>query len=229
MAAPPYGAFQALALRATVIDAAGHPVPGSKKGYLLHAVVDVGIEPDIQAGAEDTLLRGDGQVCATSKDDDVIKRAKVDLNICALDSAFIGMATGAPVINDSGVAAGFEILGPNDSSPAGVILEAWSKAWDNSVQAAPDILGNAAAYWHFVFPRFRGQIGKVTLDGKHNAVPVSGVSEVNEFATINGPYDDWPAYVATAGGITRPYGVFLDDNIPDESTDGYLTVTAVAS
>lgn len=228
-AAPPYEAFQALCLRATKIDAAGHPVPGANNGYLLHAVVDVGVEPDIEDGAEDTLKRGDGAICATSKEDDVIKRANVDLNICSLDAAFISLVTGAVLFSDAGVPMGFEVLGPDDAAPAGVILEAWSKAWDNSVQAAPDALSNAAAYFHWVFPRYRAQIGKVTLDTKHNAVPVSGVSESNSFATINGPYDDFPAYIVAAGGVTRPYGVFLDDTIPDEDDDGFLTVTALAS
>lgn len=226
--APPYETFQAMCLRATKIDPAGHPVLGASNGYQLHAVVDVGVDLDIEAGAEDTLKRGDGQICATSLEDDIIKRAKLDLNLCALDAAFISLVTGAILYADAGVPVGYEVLGPDDTPPNGTILEAWSKAWDNSVQAAPTILG-AVAYWHWVFPAFKGTMGKVVLDTKHNAVPVSGTSGMNANATVNGPYDDWPSYIATAGGVTRPYGVFLDTHLPDEANDGVLAVTALAS
>lgn len=226
-ATPPYSTFQFLALRVTQATAAGHPVPGANQGYFTKAVVDAGVDLDIQSGAEDTLLRGDGLICATSKDDDVIKRAKLDLNLCNLDAALISMITGALLYNDSGTPAGYQVLGPNDAAPAPVILEGWSKAWDGSVQAAPSVLGSVSTYWHWVFPLYRAQLSKVALNSKHNAIPVSGVSDVNAFATVNGPYDDWPAYISAAGGVTRPYGVFLDSALP--AVEGYLTVTGAAS
>lgn len=224
---PPYGSFQFLALRATKATAVGAPVPGANQGYYTKGVVDAKLSPDIETGEEDTLKRGDGAICATSKTDDITKRAKLDLNLCALDAALISFLTGSLVINDSGVAAGFEILGPDDDTPNPCILEGWTKAWDNSVQASPAVLGSLPAYWHFVFPAYKGNVGDLSLDSKHNAIPITGTSDASAHATINGPYDDWPAYVATYGGITRPYGVFLDTALP--SSEGFLTVSGAAS
>lgn len=228
MTTPPYGTFQFVGLRASLLDSAGHPVDGSKNGYFAKAVVDAVVDVDVQKGSEETLLRGDGVICATSLYPDIIKRAKLDLNFCNLDAALISLITGSLVINDSTTPVGFQVLGPNDSTPPRVCLEGWSLAWDNSVQAVPSALGSSVAYWHWVFPFFQGQIGKQTLNTKHNAVPVSGVSDVNSNITADGPYDDWPLYVAEVGGITRPYGVFLDTSFPDLA-DGYLAVTSAAS
>lgn len=226
-ATPPYGTFQAVYYRLAKITSAGAPVPGANNGYAGRALISATVDPDIQAGTEDTLKRGDGEICATSKEDDIVKRVKVELNLCNLDAAAISMLTGAVLYSSGGVPMGYQILGPDDSTPAGVILELWSKAWDVSVQATPSALSSAAAYWHWVFPRTKGQLAKQTLDSKHNVVPFAGTSDTNDHATQNGPYDDWPAYVSTGGGVTEPYGVFLD--VAPAFTEGYLTVTSAAS
>lgn len=226
---PPYGSFQALALRATVCDEAGHPVLGARKGYFTKGVVDILAGVVLEKGDRDTLKRGDGHVCQTSKEDDVVVAGKVELNLCSLDAAMIGFLTGANVFSASNIALGYEVLGPEDTPMVGVILEAWTKAWDNSVQATPSgtTLGDNVAYFHWVWPKFKGAVDDQKLDQKHNAVPIVGESVKNSHTTANGPYDDWPTYVAQQGGVTRPYGVFLDTALP--STEGYLTVTALAS
>lgn len=224
---PPYSPFQIVAYRLTQADAVGHPVPGANKGYFAKQVVTVQIGVDVEEGAEETLKRGDGAICATSKEDDIIKRATLSKELCVLDAAAISFLTGALIYADAGVPLGYEVLGPSDDPPDGVIWEGWSKAWDNNKQAAADALDNEATYFHWVLPLLKAQIGNITADTKHNTIPITGNCSGNDFATINGPYDDWPDYVAARGGVTRPYGVFLD-TLPDED-EGYLTVTALAS
>lgn len=226
-AAPPYGTFQVAAQRVALLTSSGAPDAGAKNGYYTKGVVDVGVDLDVQTGAEDTLIRGDGEVCATSRDRDIIKRSKLDVNLCALDAALIALSTGALLISDGLVPMGYQVLGPDDGAPPPVCYEVWSLAWDNSVQATPTVLSDEVAYWHWVFPAWKGNVGKNTLNAKHNAVPLTGLSSVNPNITANGPFDDWPAWVADVGGITRPYGVFLD-SLPT-SDEGYVAVTSAAS
>lgn len=224
---PPYGTFQFAAMRLTKVDNAGNPRVGSNLGYFHKGVVDAKIDVDIESGDEDTLKRGDGQICQTSKEDDIIKAATLDLNLCSLDAQAIHFLTGSTLYSDSGVPMGYQILGPDDAAANGVIFEGWSKAWDGDNQAAPTILSGAVAYWHWVLPWFKGQIGAQTLDRKHNSVPITGRGTTNSEATVNGPYDDWPSWVSLAGGVTRPYGVFID-SLP-VTAEGLLNVTALAS
>lgn len=224
---PPYGEFQAIAIRVAKLDATGKQVAGAKNGYYTKAVIDVSPDLDIQTGAKDTLTRGDGQVCATSQDNDIILRSKCDLNLCNLDAALIHLATGAQLFEDAGVAAGFQVLGTDDDAPNGVCLELWAKAWDNDVQATATVLSSANTYWHSVWPNYKGQLAKRTVNAKHNAVPITGSSASNSNITANGPYDDWPLYIAQAGGITKPYGVFLD-TLPD-LTEGYQVISVSGS
>jgi hypothetical protein len=224
---PPYAPFQVNAYRLTQADAVGHPVPGTKKGYFSKQVVTVQIGVDKETGDEQTLKRGDGEICATSKDRDIIKRATLSMELCVLDAAAIAFLTGSILYADAGVPLGYQVLGPSDDAPDGVIWEGWSKAWDNNKQAAADAVDNEATYFHVVLPLLTASLGNLTLDTKHNAIPITGECAGSDFATINGPYDDWPDYVAAAGGVTRPYGVFLD-TLPTQD-EGYLNVTALAS
>jgi hypothetical protein len=139
----------------------------------------------------------------------------------------IALLTGATLFSDAGVPAGFQVLDSGDTAPNGVCLELWAKAWDDDVQATPTVLSSASAYWHYVYPRYTSQLGKQTVNTKHNAIPVSGTSASNANITANGPFDDWPVYVANAGGVVKPFGVFLD-TLPS-LTEGYQVVTASGS
>lgn len=227
---PRYSSVQFMGIRVTKVDVAGHPVVGSKNGYFTKAVIDATPQPDLQAATENTQVRGDGAVCSSFKDCDILKRFKLDLTLCHLDAGLLAFLTGATVITDvaTGLAIGFESSGPNTPCPNGVILEAWSKAWNGSAQAAPDFAGNAATYFHFVFPRYTAQLGQMKIDQGILQVPVTGQSNVNAFMTVNGPYDDWPSSVATRGGVSQPMAVFMDTSFPTVA-EGYLNVTALAS
>lgn len=224
---PPYSPFQIVAYRLTKATSVGRPKVGSDNGYFAKTVVTVKIGVDVETGDEDTLKRGDGQICATSKEPDIIKRATLSKELCVLDAAAISFMTGALLYEDGSSPVGYQVLGPSDAAPDPIIWEGWSKAWDNGKQAAADAVDNEATYFHWVLPLLSSQIGDITADTKHNTVPLTGTSPGNDFATINGPYDDWPDYVSAAGGVTRPYGVFLD-TLPT-SDEGFLDVTALAS
>lgn len=227
-AAPPYETFQFDAIRATRVTSSGHPKVGANYGYFTKSVVKGSVALVKDEGQRSTKRRGDGRVCATSKTDTDILAAALKLELCALDAALISLLTGNVLMSSAGTPMGYEQLGPADAAYDGVIFECWTKAWDVNRQATPTILSSGLSWFHWVFPWYKSFLDEITFDDAHNSIPLSGESESNPFTTINGPYDDWPAYVTANGGITRPYGVWLDDDLPTVS-EGFLTVTALAS
>jgi hypothetical protein len=42
----------------------------------------------------------------------------------------------------------------------------------------------------------------------------NGIAEENTAFTLNGAFNDFPAYIADEGGVVSAYGRFLDDQIP---------------
>lgn len=227
-ATPPYETFQFDAIRVTKVTATGAPSLGANKGYFTKSVVKGAASLVKGEGQRSTLRRGDGRVCATSKTETDILAALVKLELCALDAGLISLLTGNLLLTSGGTSMGFEQLGPSDAADNGVILECWTKAWDTSRQAQPTVLTPNLAWFHWVFPWYKPYLEEIVFDNAHNSIPLAGESESNPHTTINGPYDDWPSYVTANGGITRPYGVWLDDDLP-VTAEGFLTVSALAS
>lgn len=226
-ATPPYEPFEAMGIRTTLLNAAGHPIAGANNGYFSRQVVKFMPELDIDKGKRQVLRRGDNQVCATSRTQDVILGSLLDLELCTEDSALIAQLTGSIPYTSGSSQMGFQSLESIDPYPNGCLVELFCRAWDNVLQATPSALGSAPAYFVYVLPWFRGQLQKLTVDGTHNSVPISGWSDPNPHAVLTGPYQDWPTYVSNGGGATRPWCTFLTSTFP--STEGFLTVLAAGS
>lgn len=226
-ATPPYEPFEALGIRTTNLNAAGHPITGANQGYFSRQVVKFTTDLDIDKGKRQVLRRGDNQVCATSRTQDVILGSLLDLELCTLDAGLIAQLTGSIPYTSGGSSMGLQVLESDDAYPNGCLVELFMKAWDNSIQATPSALSSAPGYFVLVLPWFRGQLGKIVGDGAHGTIPISGWSDKNPHAVLTGPYGDWPAYVSNAGGATRPFATFLSSTLP--GTEGYLTVSAAGS
>ena len=46
----------------------------------------------------------------------------------------------------------------------------------------------------------------------------TGQSTDNSAITLNGPFNDWPSYIADEGGVTTAMGWFQDGTIPANTT-----------
>lgn len=223
-----YGPFQFIAVRATLLDAGGTPQTGADKGYYSREVTEATIGTEVEEGDRDTLLRGDGEICQTSKQRNRNLGATLEQSLCGLDAALIHFATGALLYTDGTDRIGYQILASDDDAPDATCWEGWSKAWNNNRQAT-DGSGNPL-YLHWVFPHYEAGLGDVALNQKHNAVPITGTSERNDNLPDSGPYDDFPTAVVTGGGVQRPYAVFTDTLPTGEfGTEGFLDVPVVGS
>jgi hypothetical protein len=224
-----FGSLQVCALRVAVLASNGIPEPGADNGYVSDALITVGLGIELSTGDDLEKKNGCGAVCQTYKGPDVIKRATLSMALCELDVQLGQMLVGGALFLDGDdVPVGWEFPHITDAAPNGVCLELWTKAWDSGSQATPTALGNEAAYWHWVFPKFTGQLDNMTMEANFLDFAIKGNGEENPNMSHRGPFQDWPDAVADAGGITAVGGLFLDADLPSADC-AFIVVPAQAS
>lgn len=223
-----YGSLNLCALRLTRLNSGGHPVPGAGNGYVTTAPIKLDLTSNTEKGDSATQKNGCGVICQTYTNPDTLDSLGLSLDLCQNDPELLEIMTGATLLSGGGgVPRGLKAPAVGSTPPL-VALEAWTLAWDNSVQAQQSLVG-AATYMHWVFPSTQWTLGNTSLAAGILTVSLTGTGAENKSLTVNGPYDDWPTDVATSGGIDRLYGWFYDGAIPTVSTDGYISVTSAAS
>lgn len=223
-----YASVECLQLRTAQLTATGAPSTGANKGYCTDAVIKLDVSVELRTGSEFEQKNGQGALCAVFKQPDRIKRLSFGVDLCQLDAELISQMTGADRFSSGGNTIGMQLPAVTGDDPGPVCLEAWSLAWDGDSQAVAPFTSPSATYIHWVFPFTRWVQGNWTLEDGIMVVPLTGQGEENAFITANGPYDDWPAAVATSGGVTRLGGWFLDSSLPATQC-GFISVTSAAS
>lgn len=222
--------IKAMRIRIADLQASGEPQPGAGHAYVSDSLVDATLKLVFEAGADQTQKNGSDNICATYATQDKIKRVEVALNFCQLDLYLISKLTGSTRFDVAGGALpiGLQMQSFNAPDPNGVCMELWSEAWAGAQQATPSQTSPNAAYWHWVFPKVLGVPGDIKLDTNIGVIPVNTKCSENTNVTANGPFDDWPAAIVAAGGVTTSYGFFLDSSIP-AATGALSAVTSAAS
>jgi hypothetical protein len=222
-----YASIELAALRIATLTTSGAPSTGANKGYVTDSAIQLGVTVEVEAGTEFTQKNGLGAICATLKQPDTVKRVTLALELCQLDSQLLALLTGGASISSGGNVVGMQLPAVG-ATPPNLCVEAWTKAWDGGQQAIDPVTSPAASYFHFVFPLVTWVQGQFTMEEGFMVVPVTGSGSENSAITANGPFDDWPTYVANAGGITRIGGWFLDDDVPT-ATCAAISVSSAAS
>lgn len=224
-----FASLQVCALRVARLDASGVPSAGASNGYVTDGLITLGVTTELTEGDEFEVKNGCGAICAVFKDCDRVKRLTFDMSLCHLDSELLELLAGGSVFVDGGGdAIGYQYPEVGASAcPNGVALEVWTKAWDNDTQAQPTYVGGNT-YFHFVFPRTYWSPGQFTLENGILEVPLTGYGTENANITSNGPYEDWPTEIESAGGIYRVGGWFFDGTLPTAAC-GYTEVPAQGS
>lgn len=223
-----YSSILAHRLRVTMLTATGAPDVGTNKAYITDSLISINFSPEIETGLDLSVKNGGDVTCVSYKAPDSIKAVNLDLTLCQLDAALIGFLTGATVFSQSSNVIGMKLAPATQGNTRYVSVEAWSTAWDGDQQAVPTI-ASSGAYFHHVWPKVQWTLGAVNLAGEVSEVPLTGRSTANSKLTVNGPFDDFPSGVATAGGIDTAYGYFFDGTLPAVPTNGYANVTTAAS
>lgn len=220
-----HGSLNLCALRVASLTATGAPNVGASKGYCTDASIKLDVQIELEEGAELTQKNGCGALKNYFKGDDKIKAVTLGLELCQLDSELIQFLTGGTLFTSAGTTIGMRLPLAADTAPYGVSVEAWSYAWDGQAQA---VAGSAVQYIHWVFPRVKWSLGQFTLEEDLATIPVNGTGSENTHLTVNGPYDDWPAAVANAGGVPSVGGWWDEAALPTTQC-GRITVPGSAS
>lgn len=215
------------AVRVSRLTTGGAPLTGATNGYVSNEPLSLGVTITTEAGDDLTVKNGCGGIASTYQQPDQIKGVELSLELCELDAYLLSILTDSQVFTAGGNAIGMQATAVG-TSPDPVCFEAWTKAWDSDHQYTAPYTSPDAAYWHWVFPFVRWVQGDLTLEHNLLTVPVNGKGSENTSITVNGPFNDWPAEIAAQGGITRLYGMYLDDSIPT-GTCNYVSVTSLAS
>jgi hypothetical protein len=226
-----FSSRQVCRLRVALLDPdTGAPDNGANNGYVSKGFVSIEIDPQISEGDEVEVKDGCGDICATWVDPDIVKRVNATINLCQLDAQLYWLIMGGTAFTESPSDDLFGGMLPAvaDGGGPAVCLEWWTKAQDGASQATPESTGSLAAYYHFVIPKIRFSPGGTTFENGPAEFPCVGKGDENPNITANGPFDDWPAEIAQNGGITSPWGWWLDSALPDASC-AFVNVTSAAS
>jgi hypothetical protein len=227
MTQPCYQSLRCVRIRAAKINSTtGAPVNGASNGVVSSAQIQLQIGVTLNTGDTGTQKNGDGVICATFTDPDTLKNVQLTLDLCSADPILRGILTSGTIFIDpahTNTPVGMQGL-PVSTSPTPVCFEIWTRAWDGSSQTSAAVSTSPnAAYWHWVFPWVTFVEDQTTLSNGVHTLPLKGTGVANSGITANGPYNDWPVYIADQGGVTSPYGYFLDSAIP-AAVCGYTAV-----
>lgn len=198
-------------MRVARLNADGSPDAGANNLYVTDALIKLTWEPDLEAGQEFLVKNGCGDVAASHKHDDQIKRYNMALDLVSPDPDLTELLVGGTVLDGGN---GYQAPSLGRTTNPDVSIEAWSKA----------IVGGDVAdtlpWFRWVFPRTRWQKGARNLEEAFMGVPFTGRATEND-NWGNGPANDWD------DDSTKAYQWLRvdDDDLPD-SACGYQTLVA---
>lgn len=196
-------------MRITRLDDDGSPLVGANNLVVSEALARVVFEPDVEAGTEHTQKNACGNIQASYKKRDQVKRLKLTLDLLVPDPALQEILVGGAVLA-AGDGYAYPPLG--DTNEDKVSLEVWSQAIIDGDVA--DV--NPWIWW--VFPETKWQYASRTLEEGFMGLPFTGEATENP-NWDDGPANDWPAVSTSVVQHLR-----IDD-IPDIQC-GYQTVVA---
>ncbi len=176
---------QACALRVTILEPSGVPLPGAGNVYTTDTLTELTATPVYEDADELTEKNACGTVCVNFTGDDSLKRADVALTICTHDPYLLAMLSDGDVLTDSGL-HGFAMPPIGPLTGAGVSLELWSKRIDDGD------LHDEFPYAWWVLPRVKNlRMGARTFSNGTALPQFTGRAGENP-NWFDGPLNDWP-------------------------------------
>lgn len=225
MAVACWGSRNIVRMRVSLLTTAtGAPASGASNGWCTDGIVSVVASPQVESGSEFTLKNGDGDICQYWATPDRVKRVDPVVSFCQADPRLKKIMLGGTYWSDGSGALGHGIPMFSDD-PQPVCLEWWTIAQDGSAQA---VITATAQYWHHCIPLVYFVIGTITSEHGLEVVVMNGKGTENQNITGNGPFDDWPATLATTDGAVAAYSRWRESSLPTAAC-AYVSVTSAAS
>lgn len=201
-------------LRITRLNPNGSIMTGPSASYVTKQYISLSITPEYEDGDEFSQKTAGGEVCASFKTADTLKRVTLQVALCNPDPEFTEMAAGGVLYTADGKTAGWAAPPVGiDALPNGIALEVWSKAISGGKQAAVN------PYWHWLVPfATLRPSGDITIENGITATAFEGWGVGNE-AFGSGPASPaWP-FVSD-----RAYAYVRTDSVPTGT--GYQAAAA---
>lgn len=200
-----YGIRSLVAVRASILNDDGSRICPNVDGsaFAVGGVIKSDASRVVDTGQTDTQRDGDGNVCNTKTNPDVVTGIRGSLELCVFDAELIEVLTGARLLTSGGTTIGFEE--PSASATQRKIeFHTWSRAWSGSGQAAAPY-----NYLHAVYFATKWRLGDTTFEENALKIPLSFTGESNLNINI-GSFDDIPPLVVGDGFSAQ----FLANDVP---------------
>lgn len=197
------------AMRIARLDDDGSILIGTENMLITDALAKLTWDPDIEAGTEHTQKNGCGDIKASLKKRDQVKRLNLTLDILSPDPDLQEILVGGTVLADGDGYAYPDLGAISDDR---VSIECWSRAVIDGDFATT----NPYIWW--AFPETQWQYGARNLEEDYMGLPFSGTATENP-NWFNGPGNDWPE------ASTQVVQHLRTDDIPDTAC-GYQTTIA---
>jgi len=207
-----YSARNLVAVRASRLNADGTRICPNTDGsaYSVGGVTSFTSTAIVDSGTTDTDRDGDGNICSTLTNPDVVTGRRGVLTLCRLDLQMIELLTGANPLLSGGTFIGFEEPDPDDTPPL-VEFHWWAKAWSGSGQAA-----SPYNYVHGALFATQWRLGDMTFQNGALSFPISYTAAANESIVI-GSFDDIPPLVFGTGFAA----LWLASDVPSTTASPY--------
>ena len=204
-------------VRVTLLDEIGAP---DSDYYVSDQTISLGFTPVISEGADNELRNGCGQVIASHKFPDVLKRFTFALTEGAVEPGLLAMLLGqSPILDPANADA---VIGVDWNVPACgqepvyVALEGWSSAEDCD-HPDPDF-----PWWHFRWTSTTWQLGDNTLSADYLTPALTGFNRGN--SEFGDPYSDLP-YDGTLPITADFFSMWLQAEDPPTASCGVQQIT----
>lgn len=207
-----YSARNIVAVRASRLNADGSRICPNTDGsaFMTSGVISFTSNATVDAGATDVQRDGDGNICSTLTNPDVVTGRRGTLTICKLDFQLIEILTGSQPAEDGSFFIGVEDPDPDDTPPL-VEFHWWAKAWSGGGQAA-----SPYSYVHGALWASQWRVGDLNFANGPLSFPLSYTAQANESISI-GSFDDIPP-VFNGQGFA---GLWFADDVPDATASPY--------
>lgn len=213
-------------MRVTGLTSTGFTQPGLF-GYATDSVELAKIGTTNDTINEVLRRNGCGSIVTRVPQQVAVKGSSVSIDVTKWERDLIQlMCGGDTIIAPGGHTGGYTAATLADGPPNPVCIEMWSKAWDGTVPAVTAQSTPNPSYHCWVMPFVRCSLSSQFQVALGDTVwTITGEGSENPNMAADGPFDDWPTWVANAGGFTSSFGEY-DSSVLPVSTCGLISVPA---
>lgn len=170
-------------IRVVKVDACGIPVTGaSALSVVTKGFVQVQMEPQYEEGEEFFEKNADGDACVNQKDDPVLKRLNLTVQLCEIDPTLAAWVIGARALTVSTDTLGWALT-------EGIKNNRFSlEVWQRVAGAGACSAGGLQNYIYNAFPSVgAAQVGNYTIENGRTTFEFTGETRAANTAWGDGP------------------------------------------